>query len=99
MRAEAYDRARLEAEIRRLVDQLAGLGAMKVVVFGSLARGEFFLLFSDIDLLALSDDARPPRELTKWVYKNIESGEGGDILSYGTAAYPKHPAGPFCDRS
>jgi hypothetical protein len=50
MKATAADRARLEEEIARLAEQLRAMGAQKVVLFGSLARGEISL-FSDIDLL------------------------------------------------
>jgi predicted nucleotidyltransferase len=67
MKAIAQDRARLEQETARLVEQLKAMGAKKIVLFGSLARGELSL-FSDIDLLVLFDDDRPSRELTRVVY-------------------------------
>jgi predicted nucleotidyltransferase len=47
MKANFQDRARLEAEIQRLVEQLKAMGATKVILFGSLARGQISL-FSDI---------------------------------------------------
>jgi predicted nucleotidyltransferase len=58
MKATAQDRARLEQETARLVEQLKAMGAKKIVLFGSLACGELSL-FSDIDLLVLFDDGCP----------------------------------------
>jgi predicted nucleotidyltransferase len=39
----------LSAETQHLVEQLKALGAVQVILFGSLARGQISL-FSDIDL-------------------------------------------------
>jgi len=94
MRATPKDRARLEAEIQRLVDQLKALGASQVILFGSLARGELSL-FSDIDLLALFDQERPARELTRWVYQNIETREAVDVLAFSREAFQQMRERPF----
>jgi len=80
MRATPQDRQRLEAEANRLVEQMRNLGATKVILFGSLARGKISL-FSDIDLLVLFDDERSSRELSRWVYQNLETGEAVDVLA------------------
>ena len=64
------DKARLEQELSRLVAQLKAMGAKKIILFGSLARGELSL-FSDIDLLVLFEDDRSSRELTQDVYKRL----------------------------
>jgi hypothetical protein len=37
MKASAQDRARLETEAQHLVEQLKAMGAVKVILFGSLA--------------------------------------------------------------
>jgi predicted nucleotidyltransferase len=94
MKATAQDWNRLEEETLRLVEQLKDLGAVKVILFGSLARGQFSL-FSDIDLLALFDRERPARELTRWVYQNIQAREGVDILAYGQQAFQQLRERPF----
>jgi predicted nucleotidyltransferase len=70
MRATEQDFQRLKAETHRLVEQMKALGATKVILFGSLARGQFSL-FSDIDMLVLFDSERSPRDLTRWVYQNL----------------------------
>jgi predicted nucleotidyltransferase len=94
MKANFQDRARLEAETQRLVEQLKAMGATKVVLFGSLARGQISL-FSDIDLLVVFDEERPAHELTRWVYKNIQAGEAVDILAYSQKALHKVHKRPF----
>ena len=85
------------AETQHLVDQLKQLGATQVILFGSLARGEISL-FSDIDLLALFDQERPARELTRWVYQNIQSREAVDVLAFGRRAFQEVRDRPFFQR-
>ena len=88
MRATPQDRQRLEAETKRLVEQMRNLGATKVILFGSLARGKISL-FSDIDLLVLFDDERSSRELSRWVYQNPETGEAVDVLAYNLKSFER----------
>ena len=52
MRASPQRRETLLNEARRLAEQIGALGAVRVILFGSVARGNISL-FSDIDLLAL----------------------------------------------
>ncbi len=94
MKVTAQDQARLEAEVQRLVDQLKALGAVQVILFGSLARGQISL-FSDIDLLAVFDREQPSHELTRWVYQNIHSREAVDVLAYGRQAFQQVRGRPF----
>jgi len=94
MKATAQDRARLEEEIARLVEQLKAMGAKKIILFGSLARGELSL-FSDIDLLALFEEDRPSRELTRDVYQRLEAREGVDLLAYSRRAMAALQERPF----
>jgi predicted nucleotidyltransferase len=94
MKATEEDRARLAAEAQRLADQLKDLGAKKIILFGSLARDRVSL-FSDIDLLVVFQDSRPPRELTRWVYQNMDAREGVDILAYNQETFEKMSERPF----
>jgi len=94
MRATIDDRKRLEAEVQCLVKQMEDLGAVKVILFGSLARGQISL-FSDIDLLVLFDKGLSPRALTLWVYQNIQTGEAVDILAYDRKHFNEVQERPF----
>jgi uncharacterized protein len=84
----------LEQEIARLVEQLTAMGAKKIILFGSLARGELSL-FSDIDLLMLFDDERPSRELTRAVYQQLQAREAVDLLAYSRRAMASLQECPF----
>ena len=88
MRATQEDFERLDHESQRLTGQLVSLGAIKVILFGSLARGKISL-FSDIDLLAIFDDSRTSKELTGWVYQNLDTGEAVDVLAYNVQSFDK----------
>jgi Nucleotidyltransferase domain. len=94
MRASPQRRETLLNEARRLAEQIGALGAVRVILFGSVARGNISL-FSDIDLLALFDDPRSPRELTRWVYSVIDSSEGVDILAYSITDFERARQRPF----
>jgi len=58
MKASQADRLRLETETEHIVDQMKSLGAVKVILFGSLARQQISL-FSDIDLLVIMPEGTP----------------------------------------
>ncbi len=88
MRATQEDFIRLENESQRLAGQLAGMGAIKVILFGSLARGKISL-FSDIDLLAIFDGDRTSKDLTRWVYQQLDYREAVDVLAYNTQSFER----------
>ncbi|ABU57398.1 MULTISPECIES: nucleotidyltransferase domain-containing protein [Roseiflexus] len=94
MRASPHHYEHLLTEAHRLADQLRALGAVRVILFGSLARGGVSL-FSDIDLLALFENSRSPRELTRWVYSVIDSSESIDILAYSIDDFERIRQRPF----
>jgi len=94
MKATSEDWNRLQTEIDSLVEQLQTLGAVKVILFGSLARGEMSL-FSDIDLLALFHRQQSARELTRWVYQHLHAHEAVDILAWDTQAFQQVRQRPF----
>ncbi len=94
MKATSEDRQRLLTETQRIVEQMKKLGAVKVILFGSLARQEISL-FSDIDLLVLFDDDRSSRDLGLWVYQNLNTGEAVDILAYNTRSFESIHQRPF----
>lgn len=63
MRAPAV--ADIEAALRRLTDRLVAWGAVKVVLFGSVARGDYSAA-SDIDILVVKDSrARLPQRISE----------------------------------
>lgn len=94
MKPTAADHARLLEAAYDLARQLAALGAVKVILFGSLARGEVSM-FSDIDLLALFDEETPARTLTRRAYAHIHTSEAVDLIAYGLTAFKRVQNRPF----
>jgi predicted nucleotidyltransferase len=94
MKATTKDLQRLLSETRRVVEQMKELGAVKVILFGSLARQEISL-FSDIDILVLFDNDRSSRDLGLWVYQNLDAREAVDVLAYNRRSFESMKQRPF----
>lgn len=80
----AERRAELEAELPRLVERLVALGARKIVLFGSLARGDIGVA-SDIDLLVVLDMPGRFMDRLTAVYDAMQQRVGVDALVYTSA--------------
>jgi len=74
-------RERLEAALSSLVSQLKDLGAVKVILFGSAARGEVDV-DSDLDLLVLMPGTKSGREWRNLVYEKTSRDVAADMLVY-----------------
>lgn len=79
-RKEARRRA-LEKQLPRIVEQLKALGAVKVILFGSLVRGDINPR-SDLDIIAIMPASLSSYEWMKRVYAEIDRGIACDILTY-----------------
>ncbi len=76
------DRKRkLEAGLNLIVSQLITLGALKVILFGSLAEDEVDV-YSDLDLLVVMPSTRSGKKWMKFIYESIERGCASDIIVY-----------------
>ncbi len=73
--------ALLETELNRLVDELKGLGAQLIVLFGSYARGRRDL-FTDLDLLVVMESDLPFVERLASLYTRLQPKVAADILVY-----------------
>lgn len=62
---------RLFKELERVKRRLVSLGAQKIVLFGSAARGQIGL-FSDIDLLVVMASPLPFVERLREIYRHIK---------------------------
>lgn len=65
-------RPRIERELRRVVEALGRLGAQRIVLFGSHARGDFNEA-SDIDLMVILDTKERMVERIERVLEVIDS--------------------------
>jgi predicted nucleotidyltransferase len=74
-------RDRLEAELRRIVARLPGLGVSKAILFGSLASGRVGST-SDLDLILVAESPeRFTRRLERF-YQALEPGVALDLFVY-----------------
>jgi predicted nucleotidyltransferase len=74
-------RKALEQHLPRIVEQLKALGALKVILFGSFARGGIGL-GSDLDLIAIMPSSPSSREWIRKIYAEVDRGIACDILVY-----------------
>lgn len=86
---------KLRAALGSIVDQLRALGALKIVLFGSLARAEVDV-GSDLDLLVIMPATRTGEEWTRLVYERLERGVAADIIVYNESEFhAKLPGSSF----
>lgn len=78
-RREALSRA-----LPRVVEQLAAMGARRVILFGSLAREEVGPA-SDLDFIVVIPDSLDSRAWTRKVYAEVDRGVACDFLVYTEA--------------
>jgi len=74
-------RQALERTLPRLVQQLKALGALKVILFGSFARGDTGR-WSDLDIIAVMPCSLSSHEWTRRIYAEVDRGIACDILAY-----------------
>lgn len=79
-RKEERQRA-LEEALPDVVAQLRALGARKVILFGSLARGEVGP-HSDLDLIVILPSTHNGRAWMRRIYAEVDRRIAGDILAY-----------------
>lgn len=73
--------AKLRASLDSIVSQLKDIGALKIILFGSLVKGEMDV-HSDLDLLVIMPPTRSGKEWMKLIYENVERKIACDILVY-----------------
>jgi len=88
----------LHEEAQRLTKEAAKMGALKVILFGSLARGTP-TLSSDLDLLIVLDDKQDFLNRTASVYKRLKPRTGVDLLIYTPEEIKKMENNPFFRQS
>lgn len=79
--AKERRKEKLDAALARITEKLMDLGALKVILFGSLAEGEVDV-DSDLDLLVIMPATRTGKEWTRLVYDRVDRLVAADILVY-----------------
>ncbi|MEW5936106.1 MAG: nucleotidyltransferase domain-containing protein [Bacillota bacterium] len=93
--SDGPDHARLlKSELRRIANQLRQMGAQKIILFGSYARGRADAL-TDLDLVAVMDSQLPFVERTAEAYRHIMPRVAADILVYTPDEWERMQDRPF----
>jgi len=79
--AEKEYKTLLETELERITRELKQLGAQKIILFGSYARGHADL-FTDLDIIAVLKSDLPFMERIGFIYGKIVPRVAADILVY-----------------
>ena len=74
-------RARLELELAAILEQIVDADTERVILFGSAARGDVGST-SDLDLLVVRRDARPPVERGFDLHRRAQPTVAVDLLDY-----------------
>ena len=72
---------RLESELRRIVERLKELGAERVILFGSYARGRRDY-FTDLDIIAIMDSDLPFIRRLADIRREVSPAVETDLLVY-----------------
>ncbi len=75
-------------ELEQIVRQLQEMGARRIILFGSRARGRA-RRESDIDLLVIMDDGRTFKERMREIYARLETDADVDILAYSPEEFER----------
>jgi predicted nucleotidyltransferase len=90
---EGYEEAR-EGELGRIVELLKRSGALRVILFGSYARGRRDALV-DLDLIVVQESRLPFVERTAELYRQVVPKVAVDFLVYTPAEWQEMKDSPF----
>jgi predicted nucleotidyltransferase len=79
---------RLQSALRSIVSQLRNLGALRILLFGSLASEEVDVN-SDIDLLVIMPETKSGKEWSRIIYDQVERGVASDIIVFNRREFQK----------
>ena len=74
----------LQSSLERLLPHLERMGAVKVVVFGSLVDGNVHS-GSDLDLLVVMPQGRSGREWSRLIHAEVDRAVASDIIVFNVA--------------
>jgi predicted nucleotidyltransferase len=72
---------KLQEALETFLGTLRRWGALRVILFGSLARGTVDT-WSDLDLLIVMPSSRSSKEWTDFIYRNGNLGVAADLIVY-----------------
>jgi predicted nucleotidyltransferase len=94
----AERQALLECELARIVQVLREMNAQRIILFGSLGRGESGA-WSDLDLIVVLASDLPFIKRLGWLYDRIQPRVGLDLLAYTPQEFETLRERPFLRRA
>lgn len=79
-------KAALMRSLELAVSRLKAMGAIRIVLFGSLARDDVDI-YSDLDLLVVMPSDRTGRQWSRLIYEKVDLGVAHDILVYNESEF------------
>lgn len=81
LRRKSERKARLQETLNQIISQLKSLGALKIIVFGSFAKGEVDVN-SDLDLFVLMPSTKTGKEWSSIIEDVIDRKVAIDLVIY-----------------
>jgi predicted nucleotidyltransferase len=81
-------RAKLRKALDSIVDRLKDMEAQKIILFGSLARGDVDVN-SDLDLFVLMPSTKTGKEWMDAIYNTVERGVASHIVVFNQEEFQK----------
>lgn len=78
---KAQQQKALEAALKEIREQLITMGAVKIILFGSLARGPI-TRWSDLDIICIMPGGKTGKEWKDKIYEGIHWEVGCDLMVY-----------------
>ena len=92
-------RAKLQATLDSLVEELGALGALRIILFGSFSRGEIDV-GSDLDLLVIMPSMKTGRKWRDLIYTRVERTAGVDLIVFNEQEFRENlPKSAFLRRA
>jgi predicted nucleotidyltransferase len=92
-------RNKLQATLNSLVKELASLGAIRVILFGSFARGEVDVS-SDLDLLVIMPSRKTGKQWRDLIYERAERIGAADLIIFSEKELAENiPSSSFLQRA
>lgn len=80
---------KLRNALSSITDQLKDRGAVKIILFGSLARGDVDI-HTDLDIIVVMPPTKSGKEWSGSIYENLTRGVASDIFVYNTEEFEQH---------
>lgn len=80
---------KLEDAVESIKLQLIKLGAIRIILFGSLIDNDIDI-YSDLDLFVIMPSTRSGKEWMNFLYKNLEIDIASDIIVYNEQEFKKN---------